>query len=73
MQSPDVKTDLEMHFTVNLALMNYFDDILENVGKQISLNWTTQEQILPISLETFEISPHLINAPQNVMRASGTI
>ena len=34
--------------------MNYFDDILENLGKQISLNCTTQEQILPISLETLK-------------------
>ena len=63
-EGPDAKTDIEMHFTVNLAFMNYFDDILENLGKQISLNWTTQEQILPISLEMFEISPHLINAPK---------
>ena len=55
-----------MNFTVNLAFVNYFDDILENVGKQISLNWTTQEQILPISLETFEISPNLINAPKTL-------
>ena len=46
--------------------MDYFDDILENLGKQISLNWTTQEQILPISLETFEISPNLINAPKTL-------
>ena len=46
--------------------MNYFDDILENLGKQISLNWTTQEQILSISLETFEISPNLINAPKTL-------
>ena len=30
------------------------------------LNWTTQEQILPISLETFEISPNLINAPKTL-------
>ena len=51
-KGPDAKTDLEMHFTVNLAFMNYFNDILENLGKQILLNWTTQEQILPISLET---------------------
>ena len=65
-EGPDAKTDLEMHFTVNLAFMNYFDDILENVGKQILLNWTTQEQILPISLETFEISPNLINAPKTL-------
>ena len=63
-EGSDAKTDLEMHFTVNLVFMNYFDDILENLGKQISWNWTTQEQILPISLETFEISPNLINAPK---------
>ena len=46
--------------------MNYFEDILENLGKQISLNWTTQEQILPISLKTFEIDPKLINAPKTL-------
>ena len=61
-QGPDAKTDLEMYFTVNLAFMNYFEDILDNLGKHISLNWTTQEQILPILLKTFEISPNLINA-----------
>ena len=61
-EGPDAKTDLEMHFTVNLAFMNYFEDVLGNLGKHISLNWTTQEQILPISLQTFEISPNLINA-----------
>ena len=55
-----------MHFTVSLAFMNYFYDILKDVGKQISLNWTTQEQILPISLKTFEISPNLINAPKTL-------
>ena len=42
-KGPDAKTDLEMHFTVNLAFMNYFKDILDNLGKHISLNWTTQE------------------------------
>ena len=65
-KGPDAKTDLDMHFTVNLAFMNYFDDILENLGKQISLNWTTREQILSILLETFEISPSLINAPKTL-------
>ena len=46
--------------------MNYFDDMVNGFGKQISLNWTTQEQILPISLETFEISPNLINASKTL-------
>ena len=65
-EGPDAKTDLAMHFPVNLAFMNYFEDILENLGKQISLNWTTQEQILPILLETFEIRSNLINAPKTL-------
>ena len=65
-KGPNAKTDLVMHFTVNLAFMNYFNDILESLGKIISFNWTTQEQILPISLETFEISPNLINAPKTL-------
>ena len=65
-EGPDAKTDLEMHFTVNLAFVNYFEDILENLGCHISLNWTTEEQILPISLETFEISPKLTNAPKTL-------
>ena len=65
-EGPDAKTDLEMHFTVNLAFMNYFEDILEELGKHISIHWTTQGQILPISLETFEISPNLINAPKTL-------
>ena len=46
--------------------MHYFEDILEELGKHISLNWTTQEQILPISLKTFEINPNLINAPKTL-------
>ena len=55
-----------MHFTVNLAFVNYFENIIEELGKQISLNWTTQEQILPISLETFEISSNLVMAPKTL-------
>ena len=65
-EGPVTKTDLEMHFTVNLAFVNYFDDMVNELGKQISLNWTTQEQILPISLKTFEINPNLINAPKTL-------
>ena len=65
-EGPEAKTDLEMHFTVNLAFMNYFEDMIEELVKKISLNWTTQEQILPISLKTFEINPSLINAPKTL-------
>ena len=53
-----------MHFTVNLAFVNYFEDIMEESDIPISQKWTTQEQILPISLKTFEIDPKLTNAPK---------
>ena len=65
-EGSETKTDLEMHFTINLAFMNYFDDIIEELGIPVLQNWTTQEQILPLSIETFEISPNLLNAPKTL-------
>ena len=47
------ETDLVMYFTVNLAFVNYFDDMIESLGVPILRNWTTQEQILPISVKSF--------------------
>ena len=35
-EGPETKTDLEMHFTINLALVNYFDDMIEELGLPIS-------------------------------------
>ena len=63
-EGSETKTDLEMHFTLNLAFVNYFDDMMEELGIPVLGNWTTQEQILPLSLETFEINPNLLNAPK---------
>ena len=65
-EGSETKTDLEMHFTINLAFMNYFDDMIEELGIPISWNWTTHEQILPFSLKTFEISSNLLNAPKTL-------
>ena len=59
------KTDLEMHFTVNLAFVNYFKNVTEESSIPISQDWTTQEQILPISLKTIEIDPKLTKAPKH--------
>ena len=55
-----------MHFTINLAFVNYFDDIIGELGIPVLRNWTTQEHILPLSIETFEISPNLVNAPKTL-------
>ena len=35
-EGPETKTDLEMHFTVNLAFVNYFDNMIEESGMPIS-------------------------------------
>ena len=35
-EGPETKTDLEMHFTVNLAFVNYFYDTIEELGIPIS-------------------------------------
>ena len=47
-EDPETKTDLEMHFTITLAFVNYFTDMTEELGIPISQNWMTQEQILPL-------------------------
>ena len=63
-EGSETKPELEIHFTLNLAFVNYFDYMIEELGILLSWNWTTQEQILPLSLETFEINPNLLNAPK---------
>ena len=65
-EGSETKTDLEIHFTLNLAFVNYFDDMMEELGIPVSQIWTTQEQILPLSLETFEINPNLLNTPKTL-------
>ena len=35
-EGPKTKTDLEMHFTINLAFVNYFNDMIEELGIPIS-------------------------------------
>ena len=65
-ESSETKTDLEMHFSINLAFVNYFDDMIGELGIPVSGNWTIQEHVLPLSLETFEINPNLLNAPKTL-------
>ena len=62
----ETKADLEMHCTVNLAFVNYFENAIEDLGFSISTNWTTQEQILPISVENFDFNPKLLSAPKTL-------
>ena len=50
--------------TVNLAFVNYFDNLVESLDIPILKNWTTKEQILPISLEAFEINSSSLSVPK---------
>ena len=60
------KPDLEMYFTVNLALVDYLDQLNETIEIPIERNWTNHRQILPISLQSFEINSSLLQTPKTL-------
>ena len=55
-----------MFFTVNLAFLDHLEDLPEVLGTPIDRNWTHDKQILPISLESFEINSSLLQAPKTL-------
>ena len=60
------KPDLEMYFMINLAFVNYLDQLNETIDISIERNWTYQIQVLPISIEAFNMSPTLLHAPKTL-------
>ena len=60
------KPDLEIYFTVNLAFANYLDQLNETINIPIERNCTHQMQVLPISIEAFNISSSLLQAPKTL-------
>ena len=50
-----------MYFTVNVAFVNYLDNVIKFIGVRVLRNWTTEEHILPLSVESFEINASLLN------------
>ena len=60
------KPDLAMYFTVNLAFVNYLDQLIETIDIPIKRNWTHQMQVLPISIEAFNINSSLLQAPKTL-------
>ena len=46
--------------------MHYFDSLTENLETHISQNWTTQEQVFPISLQTSKFDSKLLKAPKTL-------
>ena len=50
------QSDLVMYFIVNTAFMHYFDNLTNALDVHILQDWTTHEQVLPISLQTFDFN-----------------
>ena len=57
---------LEMFFTVNLAFLDHLEELTEVLDNPIDRNWMHDKQILPISLESFEINSSLLQAPKTL-------
>ena len=49
--------DLEMYFMVNLVFLDYLTQLNVTLNTPIDINWTSVEQPIPISLDSFQINP----------------
>ena len=52
-----------MYFTVNLALVDYLEQLNETITTPINRNWTSAKQPIPISLDSFQVSSKLMHVP----------
>ena len=57
------KPDLEMYFTVNLAFIDYLEQLNETITTPINRNWTSARQSIPISLDSFQVNSKLMHMP----------
>ena len=57
------KPDINMYFTVNLAIVDYLEQLNETITTPIKRNWTSVKQSIPISLDTFQLSSKLMHTP----------
>ena len=63
---PGKQSALTMYYTVNTAFMHYFDSLTDNLDTQILQNWTMQEPVLPILLQTFVFDSKLLKTPKTL-------
>ena len=56
----DAESKLDMYFMVNIAFINYLYNLTDSLRFPVLLNSTTHEQILPISLQSFELNSDLL-------------
>ena len=55
------RPDIEMYFTVNLAFIDYLEQLNDTLTMPINRNWMHVKQPIPISLDSFQISPKLMH------------
>ena len=63
---PGKQSDVTIYYTVNIAFMPYLDTFKEKLevpSLEVNQNWATQEQVLPISLQSTPFDNKLLNAP----------
>ena len=58
--------ELEMDFVANTAFLNYFKGLIDTLEVPFLHNVTTQEHILPISLESDDFDKELLAAPETL-------
>ena len=66
---PGKQSEMTIYYTVNTAFMPYLDTFKEDLdllSLEINQNWTTQKQILPISLQATPFDNKLLNAPKTL-------
>ena len=60
------ESDMTIYYTVNTAFMPYLDTFKEELelpSLEVNQNWTTQKQVLPISLQATPFDNTLLKAP----------
>ena len=66
---PGKQSEMTIYYTVNTAFMPHlhnFREELEVPGLEMNQNWTTQEQVYPISLQSTPFNNKLLKAPGTV-------
>ena len=68
---PGKQSDMTIYYTVNTAFMPYLDTFKEELELprlelEINQNWTTQKQVLPISLQATPFDNKSLQAPKTL-------
>ena len=66
---PGKQSAMTMYYTVNTTFMHYLDSFKEELkvpSLDVNQNWTIQELVLPISLQSMHIDSKLLKVPETL-------